>query len=213
MRIVCVSDTHLQHRGVLRQLPYGDVLIHAGDGTLNGSRRELEVFSDWLKAQPHPFKIFVPGNHDLGFEDDLPAASALMGAGVRVLIDEGVTHQGVKFYGTPYQPEFMGWGFNLPRGPALRRKWALIPDDTQVLITHTPPLGVLDLVPAGEHVGCADMAQALTRLEKLRLHVFGHIHHSYGVAKPGRTMFFNASTCDERYVPVNPPLVYDLEEG
>lgn len=210
MEIVCISDTHLQHMNQAIIVPDGDVLVHAGDATFNGSESQIRAFAAWMKSLPHKHKLFVPGNHDLGFEDDLPAALCCLDGRARTLIDEGITIDGVKFYGSPWQPEFMGWGFNLPRGRKLRAKWALIPDDTQVLITHGPPAGVLDLVTSGEHVGCADLTQALSRLKQLRLHVFGHIHYSYGTAHANGVNYFNASVCNERYMPINPPLVYEL---
>lgn len=39
------------------------------------------------------------------------------------------------------QPWYYGWGFNLPRGQALLDKWNQIPDNTDILVTHCPPLG------------------------------------------------------------------------
>ncbi|KAK0744884.1 Metallo-dependent phosphatase-like protein [Apiosordaria backusii] len=61
VRVVCVSDTH-NHRPVL---PPGDILIHAGDLTENGSFDEVQAGLGWLSSQPHPHKILIAGNHDV----------------------------------------------------------------------------------------------------------------------------------------------------
>jgi len=101
------------------------------------------------------------------------------------LENSGVEIDGVKFWGSPWQPEFFNWAFNLPRGRRLAEIWALIPDDTEVLITHTPPYGILDRVDSGEHVGCEDLRRALQRV-KPKVHVFGHIHEDRGVVEQKR---------------------------
>lgn len=238
-RIVCVSDTHLAHLPPTSiDVPDGDILVHSGDATFRGSRSEVEEFAEWFGSLPHKYKVFVPGNHDCGFEDDqqamadlMPPCHIFMGAA-----NGTVEIEGLKFWGSPYQPEFCSWAFNVPRGELLRKHWATIPADTDVLVTHSPPLGMLDrvwrrpVVPgstkaklrrAREHVGCADMWQAVHRV-KPKLHVFGHIHCDPGVVhhvwkddlrKPPlaqTTIFVNAAICDDSYQPVNPPIVIDL---
>lgn len=209
MKIVCISDTHLMHLRHKVKVPHGDVLIHAGDATFRGTKEEIQAFSSWFSGLPHKHKIFVPGNHDLGFERAPQLASALLPGRTSVLIDSMIEINGVKFWGSPYQPEFMGWGFNCPRGEALRVHWDLIPEGIDVLITHSPPYGIGDVVPRGEHVGCEDLRDAVVRA-KPKLHVFGHIHHSYGVYTPGVTKFVNASICNEEYLPVNKPVVCEV---
>lgn len=206
MKIVCISDTHLQHRWNKIDVPDGDVLIHAGDGLSSGRYSELQIFQDWFLAFPHKHKIFVPGNHDWCFQTMFTAAA--MGFPI-VLCDSGIEIEGLKFWGSPWQPEFYNWAFNLPRGQALKAKWDLIPNDTDVLITHGPPHGILDRTDRGEHVGCEDLTEALVRVRP-KLHVFGHIHHGAGQFDSGSTIFVNASICDERYNPVNPPIAVDL---
>jgi Icc-related predicted phosphoesterase len=103
----------------------------------------------------------------------------------------------------------MDWAFNLQRGPALREKWALIPEGTDVLITHGPPFGILDWTARGERVGCEDLLEAVRRV-KPRLHVFGHIHEGYGEHEQDGTRFVNASICTEAYQPTNAPIVVDV---
>lgn len=209
MRIVCISDTHNQQVKLPIAVPDGDVLIHAGDATLQGTLAEVRVFAEWFAALPHRRKIFVAGNHDWGFQMDRRRCLVALPINCDYLEDSGIEIDGVRFWGSPWQPWFMSWAFNLPRGPALKAHWDLIPDNTDVLVTHTPPLGVADDVARGESVGCEDMLAAINRVQP-QLHVFGHIHSGYGVYQGGRTKFVNASICDERYAPVNAPIVVDL---
>ncbi len=207
MRLVCVSDTHLRHDFTV---PDGDVLIHAGDGTHLGEPREVEAWFSWLAALPHAHKVIIAGNHDFLFQRVPEMIPALLPKGVIYLQDSGVEIEGLKIWGSPWQPWFFDWAFNLERGPAIAKAWAKIPDDTEVLITHGPPADILDKVPNGDHVGCEDLRARVKQLSKLKLHVFGHIHHSYGKRTIGGVTYINASTCSEQYWPTNAPIIIDL---
>lgn len=211
MRIVCVSDTHLMHERGPLEVPDGDLLIHAGDALAGGSLSELVVFCGWLAKLPHRRKVFVPGNHDWPFEQDLAAAKARLPEGVICLVDEEAVVDGLRIYGSPWQPEFMDWAFNLPRGHRLREKWNRVPNGVDILVTHGPPLRILDLNYASEHVGCGDLHDVVTGRVRPRLHVFGHIHGGHGTFAVGPTLFVNASICDEAYRPDFGPVVLDLE--
>jgi Icc-related predicted phosphoesterase len=189
---------------------------------MRGTRGELAAFDDWLAQLPHAHKLFVAGNHDWLFERGAAEARALL-RHATYLQDSGAEIGGLHFWGSPWQPWFLSWAFNLPRGPALRVKWDLIPLGTDVLITHGPPSGILDrvkpslvsravnaLAGQGEHVGCRDLREASVRIAP-RLHVFGHIHESYGREQNGPTTYVNASSCDAAYEPIQPPIVIDVE--
>ncbi len=206
MRIVAISDTHGLHDQL--EVPAGDVLVHAGDSTGRGGLAEIRDFDAFLGRLPHRHKVVIAGNHDFGFERQPAAARALIRHAV-YLQDEAFTIDGVRFWGSPWQPWFYDWAFNLERGAEIRAKWDLIPEDTDVLITHGPPLGHGDRNTRGEEVGCADL---LARIREVgpRYHVFGHIHEAYGTTVEGATTYVNASVCDFRYRPVNPPVVLDL---
>lgn len=207
MRIVCISDCHQKLDKVV--VPDGDVLIHAGDSTFRGDIREITKFARMLEALPHKVKICIAGNHDWLFQTNPSLAQSLLPEGVIYLQDSWCVVDGLVFYGSPWQPEFCNWAFNLPRGEALRKKWDLIPDKVDVLITHGPPFGIRDDVPGGERVGCGDLLKAVERV-KPQLHVFGHIHNGYGMFCKDGITFVNASVCDERYMPLNAPIVIDL---
>ncbi len=213
MKLVCISDTHMSHRGF--SLPPGDVLIHAGDATSTGTPDEVERFLRWFAAQPHPHKILIAGNHDWLYQRDSERAASLLGQfpGITYLQDSGTEIQGVRFWGSPWQPWFMEWAFNLPRnGTRLREAWNKIPLGTDVLITHGPPFGVMDQVHGGEHLGCEELKIRLASVRP-KVHIFGHIHDGFGVARSKRTTYINACTCTEQYQALNRPIVIDLNSG
>lgn len=216
MRVICISDTHEQHRQL--QIPDGDLLIHAGDITYSGEPHAIRDFLSWFCDQPHKHKIFIAGNHDFWFEE---ATKELFPnnkkwQGLTFLNDDGCEIDGFKIWGSPITPTFGNWAFMRPRGDSIAEVWHKIPLDTDILITHGPPQNILDLTPprwGSKNAGCYDLAKKVAVVAP-KLHVFGHIHHGYGRLDvnfgKGKTVFVNASSCNEEYDPVNPPIVVDL---
>lgn len=190
LTLVCVSDTHGHHD--ITEAPPGDILIHAGDVTKFGGLDEVDAFNSWLGERPHAHKVAIAGNHDWCFQR-FPDEARRRLTNAIYLEDAAVVVGGLKFYGSPWQPRFYDWAFNLDRGPELAAKWALLPVDTDVLITHGPPEGILDLTRRWVRVGDADL---LDRVRQVRpkLHVFGHIHEAAGVYESGGTLYVNAAT-------------------
>ena len=207
MKIITISDTHGLHWHL--NIPGGDVLIHAGDITDRGIMQEVEDFNTFLGTLPHPHKIVIAGNHDFCVQDYRMDCENILTNCV-YLQDQEVIIDGVKFYGSPWQPWFYDWAFNLRRGPEIRAKWEIIPEETDVLITHGPPYGIKDLTLRNEHAGCQDLLEIVEKI-KPAFHVFGHIHEGYGTTSNGTTKFINASMCDQKYQAVNPPIVLELE--
>lgn len=205
MQIVCLSDTHNEEI----EVPYGDILIHAGDATIRGTVDEIVEFNRWFSALPHPYKIFVAGNHDWLFEREPVRAQSLLHKDIIYLQDTAVTIGERKIYGSPWQPRFYDWAFNLNRGLEIAEKWALIPSDTDILITHGPPQGILDKTAYGDLAGCEELIKVVTEIRP-KAHIFGHIHEGYGRKEERGMVFVNASNCDESYYPVNPAIVVDL---
>ena len=117
---------------------------------------------------------------------------------------------GYKIYGSPWQPEFYNWAFNLSRGEECSKMWDKIPLDTDILLTHGPPVGHGDKCRSGHNAGCVDLLARVVDHVKPIFHIFGHIHEGYGATTNGTTTFVNASTCTLSYKPDNPPLVFDL---
>ena len=202
MKLVVISDTHAMHRRL--DVPDGDVLIHCGDSLGYGTLIELEDLNNWFGTLPHKHKILISGNHDWCFQRN-PKESHLALSNATYLKDSAIVIDGIKFYGTPWQPKFFNWAFNLPRGEALKEKWDMIPDDTDVLITHGPPYKVLDFTRQGESVGCEELLDAVLRV-KPKVHAFGHVHNAYGQSKFHGIEFVNASICTEGYRPLNKPM-------
>ncbi|MFK7990770.1 MAG: metallophosphatase domain-containing protein [Sandaracinaceae bacterium] len=205
VRIVAVSDTHT-FQSELGPVPDGDLFIHAGDLLRGGSLDELEPVADWLGALPHRHKIVIAGNHDGCFQEDRMRAEAMFRGRVTYLQDSGCTVLGLQLWGSPWQPAYNDWAFNLPRGEALAQRWAHIPVETDVLITHGPPHGHGDRGPVPGRQGCVDL-RARVDVVAPRLHLFGHIHQDGGVWDDGRTAFANVTTWEcERA-----PTVLDLD--
>lgn len=193
-------------------IPDGDVLVHAGDFTMQGRAAEINEFNEQLARLPHKHKVVIAGNHDIGFETHSEDARALL-TNATYLEDSGVEIEGVKFWGSPWQPQFFDWAFNLERGEALKEKWQKIPEDTDVLITHGPPRMILDMAPregrlAVANVGCDDLREEILERIKPKYHIFGHIHEGYGWRKVEGITFINASILNGRYQIQNKPIVF-----
>lgn len=220
MRIVCISDTHTLHNQISQQLPDGDILIHAGDFTGNGSIPDFKNFSLWLSSIEFKYKaiIVIAGNHDWLAERQPSLAKSIILENknkVYYLNHQPLILNGLKIFGSPYTPKFYNWAFNVPRGPKLAALWKDIPNDTQILITHGPPMFKLDEVKRSkfniENVGCQDLAERIKDLTDLKLHIFGHIHEGYGnIQEPSGLHYINASCLDERYKVANKPVCIDL---
>ncbi len=208
MRLVCISDTHGQHRSLPHPIPDGDVLIHAGDITEMGENEVLADFNAWIGSFPHKHKVVVAGNHDFSLERDREKSESLLTA-CTYLRDSAAEIGGLKFYGSPWTPTFLEWAFMLDRGEKIREAWDKIPAGTEILITHGPVYGILDRVYTGPLAGCEELLKVVQKL-KPQYHIFGHIHECYGTTKIGDTTFVNASSCDYRYKPKNAPIVIDI---
>ena len=207
MRLVLISDTHNDHDHM--HIPDGDVLIHAGDMTENGSLAELAAFNQWLGTLPHRHKLVIAGNHEFCLQQKPELARSLLINAI-YLEDAAIVIDGFTFYGSPWQPEYMEMAFNLSRGSALAEKWSRIPANTDVLITHGPPHGILDMTfEDKEYVGCEALREVVAQI-KPRLHVFGHVHCQHGVHLQQGTTFVNASSCGDKLIAIWPPVVFDL---
>ncbi len=204
MKIIVCSDTHGLHDKI--DVPPGDMYIHAGDMTGRGSLDEIIEFNHYVGTLPHRHKIIIAGNHDWAFEQTPDHARSVL-TNATYVFDETIEVEGIKIYGSPWQPEFFSWAFNLRRGEEIRRKWDLIPETTDILITHGPPFGICDRTRF-DRVGCRDLRAAVTRV-KPKYHIFGHIHEGYGMVDMDDVVFINASNCNEHYEPINPPVCFE----
>ena len=234
MIITFISDTHTKHGQLITvddirnsqqliDLPGGDLLIHAGDFMSSGySKHEAEDFLYWFNTiKGYDKKIFIAGNHDRIMQNDPDWATDILKeyTTINYLQDEeyglyDITEdRSINIYGSPWQPEFYQWAFNLPRnGEELKSKWDAIPENTDILITHGPAFGFLDDVEGrrGIHLGCELLINRIKEV-KPKIHVCGHIHSGYGHYFDGHTHFFNASILNERYNYTNLPVTIDWD--
>ncbi|MBD3353624.1 MAG: metallophosphoesterase [Candidatus Lokiarchaeota archaeon] len=205
-KFVCISDTHNQHYKL--DLPKGDILLHAGDMTMMGRVDAIKRFNEYLGTLNYRKIVIIAGNHDWLFETQPKEAEKLITNAI-YLKDSEIIIDGIKIYGSPWQPWFGDWAFNLRRGLPLKKKWNLIPKDVDILMTHGPPYSYLDKNFRGEYTGCQDLLYRI-RVIAPKYHVFGHIHEGYGTAKEDKTTFINASVVDVHYRMVNDPIVFEL---
>ena len=208
MNIVFISDTHGQHN--LLDLPQGDMIIHAGDVSTRGTRREVTEFLSWFKKLDYKYKIFIAGNHDFFFElarrEDIKAQ---IPDNVIYLNDNGVEVEGLKIWGSPIQPWFNNWAFNRKRGTEIKEYWNKIPKNLDILITHGPPKGILDKTISGELAGCEDLLDTILEVTP-KVHVYGHIHEAYGEESRYGVKFINASVLNLEYQMVNLPVTISI---
>merc|ERR1712224_230686 len=179
----------------------------------------------WLREYPAKHKVVIAGNHDITFQKSYYSDNwerfhrkPYSCEGVKELLqaddsciyleDQGIEIAGYQIYGSPWQPEFCDWAFNLDRGEPCRRVWDQIPASPHILMTHGPPQGILDLCTSGLYAGCVDLRAAIFE-RNVPISLFGHIHEGYGVTSDGVTVFINASTCTHSYRPTNAPIVFD----
>jgi Icc-related predicted phosphoesterase len=208
MKIVAISDTHGLHQSIC--LPEGDLLIHAGDLSKRGLKTEVEDFLNWFSAQPHRYKVFIAGNHDFFFEkEDTYVIQKLIPDNIIYLNDSAAMIEGLKIWGSPIQPWFYDWAFNRQRGADIKKHWDLIPADTDILLTHGPAHGILDLTMDYRNVGCEELLKKIEAV-KPKYHICGHIHEAHGVLEKEETTFINASLLNVHYRPVFKPFVFDF---
>ena len=215
LKITFISDTHTKHNQITKNLPGGDILIHAGDMSSMGYKHEIENFCKWFDGlDNYDNKVFIAGNHDWGFQNHPEQTKEIIEfyKNITYLEDQldmigQTTEDMVKIWGSPWQPEFYNWAFNLPRnGESLKAKWDLIPTDIDILITHGPAWGYVDkVIGQTQNLGCELLADRI-KVVKPKIHVCGHIHSGHGYVFDGDTHYINASVLDENYYYDNKPL-------
>lgn len=226
VRIVHISDTHLRHdQYVLDQnIPDGDILVHSGDFSKFSFSRHFHKEEDYLKeinelnkffdSLPHKYKIFVAGNHETNFPNHRPEQTARLLTSCIYLQDSLITIKGIRFYGSPWnglRHNSFARGFSSPYSNLLRY-WRKIPDETDILITHNPPLHIFDL-GSNKHVfnvavycnqcneyhkeyrhfGCPDLRNEILNRIRPKVHLFGHAHEPNGTCWQDGILFSNAA--------------------
>lgn len=223
MIIDCISDLH----GHYPTLEGGDLLIVAGDHTTDNSVPDWNKFFTWLKKAPYKKKVIIGGNHDNFLMASLTTAESKIlrlweDEGFTYLRDSGTKFEGLKIWGSPWTKRFKGMNpkcmaFTVETEEELAEKWALIPEDTDILVTHGPPYLMLDEVKnyySGkiENVGSKSLSDKMRGNTRLKLWIWGHIHENGGkkIETVSQCIFVNASHVNEHYEPVNKPIRIEL---
>jgi Icc-related predicted phosphoesterase len=185
-----ISDTHTFH-DMLTVPENIDMVIFSGDcsNPRESLANSFEVlkFLKWFKELPIKYKIFVAGNHDTSIERKI-IFDLDFGDEIIHLWDSEVIIEGFKIWGSPYTPSFgFGWAFNKDRAK-IYKVWEQIPEDVDIVVTHGPPKGILDLTynRDNELEMCGDLALK-KRIKEIqpKLVCFGHIHNMNGVTNQG----------------------------
>jgi Icc-related predicted phosphoesterase len=220
--ITVISDTHGKHSQITSELPGGDLLLCAGDISSMGYKHEIQQFCKWFNnISNYKQKVFIAGNHDWGFQDNAEETAEVVNFYKDIVylqddlhcIGEDYTNM-IKIWGSPWQPEFHNWAFNLPRNsPEMWDVMLKIPENTDILITHGPAFGTLDTTEwdRNMHLGCEMLAERIASI-KPKIHVCGHIHSGYGYMFDGTTHFFNAAVLGERYTYQNKPVSFEWDK-
>lgn len=219
MKIWCISDTHCKHSWL--DVPEVDMIIHAGDASntkdISFNDAEMREFLQWYESLNIKYKIFVPGNHDTSIErkfhkfEDYP--------NIKFLIHNSISIEGINIFGSPYTPSFgSGWAYNVARHKIFNY-WDNLSDNIDILVTHGPPKGILDLTIRNGVKQCGDKV-LLNKIEviKPKYHIFGHIHNEHnvynsGICRPNgyNTTFINASVNNLDYKIVNNGIIIEYD--
>ena len=211
LKLTCFSDTHATEIDPI--LPKGDVLIFCGDFSGMSTTFDVIEFDRFMGKQKHKHKLVVLGNHEKQCEQDWNLVNLMTNC--KVLFDSSIVIKGVKFFGTSWQPEFNNWAFNRTE-EELVELYKRIPNDTDVLISHCPPYGIVDMAH-GEHLGSKALKERINQINP-KLVICGHIHGGYGkVCTVGipestipKTIYVNCSILDDDYREVNEPITIEI---
>lgn len=209
-RVTVISDTHCRHDEM--NPPAGDLLIHCGDMFNLSSRapRLISEMDEWFGRQKFERILCTGGNHDRILETDLTRRSQPF-RNAHFLKDEVVEFRGLKIFGAPWVPDLKTHAFFQSRS-SLASAWARVPADVDILVTHTPPKGILDTSSRGRSLGCPSLADELKRISP-RVHCFGHVHAAAGSREVGKTLFINAASFDGGTGLMRTPMTFTLSLG
>ena len=211
MNLTIIADTHGLHDEI--KLKFGTILIHAGDISEYGTEEEIISFLQWFSKQPFEYKIFIAGNHDLFLEEcTATKRKKIIRKDIIYLQNSGVEIEGLKIWGSPVTPYFLGMAFNARPGKDIKKIWNKVPHDTDILITHGPPKGILD-----DDFGCEELLNALPMINP-KIHCFGHVHGCNDRKKLNKSLFINAALVnrleplEQEYFIAEIPIFIDLKD-
>lgn len=189
----------------------GDILVFTGDMQLNQYDNGFYTL-EWIHSLPYKYKVMTLGNHDWNYEGISEYVSHLKD--IRLLMNSSTTIEGINFFGSPYSPIFGNWYF-METEENLEKMYAKIPENTNILLTHTPPYGIMDVSTYfNESAGSKSLRERVFNLKNLKYHAFGHIHEGRGICVKEGITFVNSSVLNEKYQLASPPksFVYNKEK-
>jgi Icc-related predicted phosphoesterase len=207
-KIVCFSDIHGQQSKKLTQWFMdnpADILLFAGDIQKNNFDDGKE-FIEWLNMLPYKNKVIIFGNHDSNYEYIEEYAREY--EEITILNNSSITIDGINIYGSPHSLTFGNWWFQKTE-KELKELYRQIPSNTNILITHAPPFGILDKTVRGDLIGSMSLLNKIEELLNLKYNIFGHNHELFGIVKINNVTYINASLLDEKYRLVNMPVIID----
>jgi Icc-related predicted phosphoesterase len=205
MKIWHISDTHGFHRDL--SVPKADMVIHSGDfaNSRNSSINSNEAldFLDWFAGVEIKNKILIAGNHDISVENRMIHPKFIQDSGIHYLENSCITIENLKIWGSPITPSFgTGWAFNRARHK-MSVVWEQIPKDADIIVTHGPPKGMLDMNQEFEMCGCKSLLVAVSKIKPI-FSLFGHVHSNEKVNNSGirkiaslNTIFSNGSVVND----------------
>ena len=223
-----ISDTHSAHLKIPQNWFYeSDIAVCGGDFTNIGGYDDCISFQKWFSELPCRYHVLIAGNHDLSFDienkgkirefssknpkdnDWNLCKSVITECKKLIYLEENsVEIEGLKIWGSPYSPFFCNWGFPTTEDDREYR-WSKIPKDHHIIITHGPPIGILDTLYNGNTSGCSELYKRIFETKPL-VHIFGHIHEAYGILKKDNIIFLNASILNFHYKVQNLPIYIDF---
>jgi len=207
-KIVCFSDIHGQQSKKLTQWFMdhpADILLFAGDIQKNNFDDGKE-FIEWLSLLPYKNKVIIFGNHDSCYEYTEEYAKKY--EEITILNNSSITIDGINIYGSPHSLTFGHWWFQKTE-QELEELYKQIPDDTNIIMTHSPVFGILDKTIDGRLTGSVSLLKRIQKLSELKYHIGAHIHEAAGIININNVTYINASLLDEKYRLVNDPVVIE----
>ncbi|CAF3860345.1 unnamed protein product [Rotaria sordida] len=186
LRFVCVSDTHNNLDRIV--IPNGDVFVHCGDAVNHYTCwRDLPRFNEFVGKLPHKHKLFISGNHCVVLDPKRPDLSQQILENMTYIQDQLVDIEGVSIYGSPWRPRrgriYPSEAFGYDAADIQADIWSKIPENIDILLTHSPPYSVRDYDPSHEErLGCPGLLHEVITRVKPRIHLFGHVHSDWGVS-------------------------------
>lgn len=219
MKIIAISDTHGAHNHLTKELNEiyqkspDSIIVHSGDACYEGSKYEAVEFLEWYGNLPFKTKLFIAGNHDFPFEyslfrlDYIEMDELAKKLNIQILYNNFYNINGFKILASSHIPNLKNWAFCSDEN-VRERFYSNIEQDADIVISHSPPLGIGDVVQY-QSVGCEYLRKYIDT-NKPKIVINGHIHEGFGVKEVNGTRIFNCAILNEHYMSFNKITIIEL---